>query len=151
MSFDKKRLKTTFLMTLQANIYPRYEMDVLIIGKNSSIFINMDAVMKAELKLKLEKLIEQYIDDIRGMEDMTQPVKPENSLGRISRMDAINTKGLLESSLRNKRNKLNKLRLALQKIDEPSFGLCDNCDKPIQEGRLMFLPESTKCIRCASR
>lgn len=111
----------------------------------------MDAKTKKVLKAKLEKLIEQYIDDVRGMEEMTQPVKPENSLGRISRMDAINTKGLLESSLRNKRNKLNKLRLALQQIDEPSFGICDNCHKPIQEGRLMFLPESTKCIRCAAR
>jgi len=75
----------------------------------------MDAAKKEELKAKLEELIEQYIDDVRGMEE------------------------------------LNKLRLALQKIDEPSFGICDNCDKPIQEGRLMFLPESTRCIRCAGR
>lgn len=111
----------------------------------------MDTKQKEALKNKLEQLIEQYIDDIRGMEEMTQPVKPENSLGRISRMDAINNKAVLDSSLRNKRNKLNKLRLALQQIDEPSFGMCENCDKPIQEGRLMFLPESTKCIRCASR
>ena len=112
---------------------------------------DMDAKQKELLKAKLEKLIEQYIVDVADLEDLTQPVKPENSLGRISRMDAINTKGVLESSLRNKRNKLNKLRVALQQIDEPGFGICDNCDKPIQEGRLMFLPESTKCIRCASR
>jgi len=111
----------------------------------------MDTEQKAKLKTKLEKLIEKYIDDIKGLEDLTQPVKPENSLGRISRMDAINNKAVLDSSLRNKRNKLNKLRLALQQIDGPNFGICDNCDKPIQEGRLMFLPESTKCIRCASR
>lgn len=111
----------------------------------------MDAKQRDLLKSKIEEQIIQYLDDIRGMEEMTQPVKPENSLGRISRMDAINTKGVLESSLRNKRNKLNKLRVALQKIDEPNFGICENCDKPIQEGRLMFLPESTRCIRCASR
>lgn len=111
----------------------------------------MDPQQKEKLKVKLEKLIEQYIDDVRGMEEMTQPIKPENSLGRISRMDAINTKGVLESSLRNKRNKLNKLRLALQQIDEANFGICENCDKPIQEGRLMFLPESTRCIKCAGR
>lgn len=111
----------------------------------------MDAKQKKLLKTKIEEQIVQYLDDIRGMEEMTKPVKPENSLGRISRMDAINTKGVLESSLRNKRNKLNKLRVALQKIDDANFGICENCNKPIQEGRLMFLPESTKCIRCASR
>ena len=117
----------------------------------TAYFHKMETKQKVLLKAKIEQQIVQYLDDIRGMEEMTQPVKPENSLGRISRMDAINTKGVLESSLRNKRNKLNKLKVALQKINEPSFGICDNCDKPIQEGRLMFLPESTRCINCASR
>lgn len=111
----------------------------------------MDSKQREVLKAKIEEQIVQYLDDIRGMEDMTQPVKPENSLGRISRMDAINNKAVLESSLRNKRNKLNKLKVALLKIEDSDFGICHNCKKPIQEGRLMFLPESTKCIRCAGR
>lgn len=105
---------------------------------------------KEILKEKIKAMIEKYIEDVKETEKMTQPVKPENSLGRISRMDAINNKSVMEASLRSKVSKLNKLRLALQEIDNPGFGSCENCGKDIQQARLMFMPESTKCVKCAS-
>jgi len=104
---------------------------------------------KKELKQKIEELIIKYEHDITETEKMTEPVKPENSLGRISRMDAINNKSVMEASLRNKISKRNKLKFALTQIDKEGFGLCINCQKPINPKRLMFMPESTKCIRCA--
>jgi DnaK suppressor protein len=109
----------------------------------------MTADTKAELKAKIEALIIKYEEDIKETEKMTQPVKPENSLGRISRMDAINNKSVMEASLRNKISKRNKLKVALTKIDNPDFGLCTNCKKLINPKRLMFMPESSKCINCA--
>ncbi len=105
---------------------------------------------KEELRQKIEALIIKYENDIAETEKMVQPVKPENSLGRISRMDAINNKSVMEASLRNKVSKRNKLKFALTQIDNEGFGLCQNCKKPINPKRLMFMPESTKCIRCAS-
>ncbi len=109
----------------------------------------MTSETKAELKAKIEALIIKYEEDIKETEKMTQPVKPENSLGRISRMDAINNKSVMEASLRNKISKRNKLKVALTKIDNPDFGLCTNCKKLINPKRLMFMPESSKCIKCA--
>lgn len=106
---------------------------------------------KNKIKEKIEALLIKSKSDIIDMERMTEPVKPENSLGRISRMDAIQNKGIMESNLRNKKKKLSKLKLALSKLDSPSFGICDTCERPIQEARLIFMPESTKCIHCASR
>ena len=111
----------------------------------------MNLEQKNALRVKIGELIAKYEVDVKDMEEMTKPIKPENSLGRISRMDAINTKGVLEVSLRNKRSKLNKLKVAFQKIDEDDFGECASCGNAIQEGRLLFMPESTKCIKCASR
>jgi len=75
----------------------------------------------------------------------------ENSIGRISRMDAINNKSVADAAMRNKKAKLTKLRVAVVKVDEEGFGSCIMCDHPIQAMRLMFMPESTKCVRCASR
>jgi len=106
---------------------------------------------KTVLKKKIKKLISQYESDLKSVEDMTQPVKPENSLGRISRMDAINNKSVMEVTLRNTKSKLNKLKIALKNLDDPSFGKCASCKNDIQEGRLLFMPESSKCVRCASR
>ncbi len=106
---------------------------------------------KQKLKEKIIELIDKYELDIKETEEMTKPISPENSIGRVSRMDAINNKSVMEASLRNKISKRNKLKLALSKIDSDGFGICVACKNPINPARLMYMPESSKCIRCADR
>lgn len=43
---------------------------------------------------------------------------------------------------------LTKIDHALAKIDEGSFGICEECDEPIHPKRLEARPETTLCIRC---
>ena len=38
---------------------------------------------------------------------------------------------------------------ALAKLEDGSYGTCDNCGKPILPARLRVAPESTRCIDCA--
>ncbi len=114
-------------------------------------FLLMNPARRSELKQKILELITKYEHDIIETEKMTQPIKPENSLGRISRMDAINNKSVMEASLRNKISKRNKLKVALAKVDQEGFGSCNHCQKLINPKRLMFMPESTRCINCADR
>lgn len=109
----------------------------------------MTEAQKSDLKEKIEKKIEEMEDEIIRLEDMTQPISPENSLGRVSRMDAINNKSVAEASLRSVRRRLDKLKDAITKIDEVGFGDCIRCKRPIPMARLMFMPESNKCVRCA--
>jgi DnaK suppressor protein len=111
----------------------------------------MEQSEKEALLAIIKEKVEQAIKEIEHLEEMTQPIAPENSLGRISRMDAINNKSVAEAALRSSRKKLNKLRLALAKIDEPGFGTCKLCKGPIPKARLMFMPESTRCVKCADR
>jgi RNA polymerase-binding transcription factor len=42
-----------------------------------------------------------------------------------------------------------KLKRALGKLDEGSYGRCDRCGGPIAPGRLEAAPESALCIDCA--
>src|SRR5215213_6461747 len=44
-----------------------------------------------------------------------------------------------------------KLRRALAKLDEGSYGHCDSCGGPIAPGRLQVAPDSTLCIDCAHK
>ncbi len=106
---------------------------------------------RQSLSQQIHELIQSTQSEISKLEEVTQPVKPENSLGRVSRMDAINNKSVMEASLRSKREKLSKLELALKKIDQADFGNCTRCASQIQPARLMLLPESDLCIRCAAR
>lgn len=106
---------------------------------------------KEELKSKILMEIEKTNQKILDLEDMTKPISPENSLGRITRMDAINNKSVSEAALRTTQKKLTKLKMSLSKLDKPDFGICANCKQPIQEARLLFMPESSTCVRCAGR
>ncbi|MGB0918127.1 MAG: TraR/DksA family transcriptional regulator [Flavobacteriales bacterium] len=101
-----------------------------------------------QLKLKIEQSITDTERDISELEELTKPIAPENAIGRISRMDAINNKSINDSALRQARNKLDKLQLAEQKFNEPEFGICIKCRGPIPMGRLLLMPESLKCVRC---
>ncbi|GAB5550915.1 MAG: TraR/DksA family transcriptional regulator [Saprospiraceae bacterium] len=106
---------------------------------------------RGQLKIKILEFIQLTEEKIRHLELATQPITPENSIGRISRMDAINNKSVAESALRSAQKKLSNLKVALHKIEDPSFGNCTRCGKAIQSGRLMFMPQSSRCIRCADR
>lgn len=43
---------------------------------------------------------------------------------------------------------LAKLNLALRKMDEGTFGICAECEEPINKKRLEARPETQLCIRC---
>jgi RNA polymerase-binding transcription factor len=43
---------------------------------------------------------------------------------------------------------LSKLELALRKIDDGTFGVCIQCEEPINKKRLEARPETQLCIRC---
>lgn len=43
---------------------------------------------------------------------------------------------------------LNYLDLALQRINDSSFGVCFECDKLISKDRIKEVPHATKCFDC---
>lgn len=104
---------------------------------------------KAKIKGQIYIEIEKTQFSIESLVELTQPISPENSIGRISRMDAINNKSVNEASLRQAKIKLDKLEKAAKKIDEKDFGICIRCGQPIPIGRIMLIPEADKCVKCA--
>lgn len=91
---------------------------------------------------KTEKAITDY-------KELTKPISPNNAIGRVSRMDAINNRSVNELSLRQSETKLTNLIRALAKVDDNDFGICLKCEKPIPVGRILIRPESFLCVNCA--
>ena len=60
----------------------------------------------------------------------------------VSRRNEIGIGTSLESSLE-------RVDRALAKIEDGTYGECDNCGEPILPARLAAMPESTRCIACA--
>ena len=46
------------------------------------------------------------------------------------------------------RQEMAKVEHALDKIEKGTYGLCDNCGKPIDPQRLEALPQATVCMNC---
>lgn len=46
------------------------------------------------------------------------------------------------------RRMVTKIREALARIDDGSFGICDSCGESISEKRLLARPVTTLCIEC---
>jgi len=47
---------------------------------------------KKALQLKISNKLESLREEIKELRIIAKPIAPENSIGRISRMDAINNK-----------------------------------------------------------
>ncbi|MCP4122241.1 MAG: hypothetical protein GY751_10850 [Bacteroidetes bacterium] len=111
----------------------------------------MDADILTLVKAKVEKKIKNIKWDINHLEEQTKPIPPENSIGRVTRMDAINTKSVNEATLRQSKLKLGRLEHALHRIEigDATFGQCTTCSKSIPLPRLLLMPESDKCVNCA--
>ena len=88
-------------------------------------------------------------DELNVLTEMTRPISPDNAIGRISRMDAINNKTINDAALRSQQKKLQKLERALERMDDKNFGKCIRCGEEIPFGRLKFMPHTTKCVKCA--
>ncbi len=104
---------------------------------------------KENIQVKINEEITKTQQSIDDLNEQVKPISPENAIGRISRMDAINNKSVVEASLRQNIDKLNKLKVALSSINKPDFGICVCCKKPIPLGRIMLMPQSNRCVECA--
>ena len=109
----------------------------------------MDEIELKKIETKISKEIQKTIQAINEYKEQAKPIAPENAIGRVSRMDAINNKSVVESALRHSEDRLKKLKMIGKKIYNEDFGLCIRCKTQIPVERLMIIPESTKCVNCA--
>ena len=109
----------------------------------------LDTDKKDKLKDHINKKIEGLKKDIASYKQLSQPVSPDNAIGRLTRMEAINSKSINEAALNRAKQVLSKMERSLMKINDPDFGLCRECEEPIPYARLMIVPESDLCVQCA--
>tara|TARA_B100000497_G_C7639312_1_gene384287 strand:- start:266 stop:601 length:336 start_codon:yes stop_codon:yes gene_type:complete len=111
--------------------------------------------MTTQQRNKIQKAIEEALlethTDIKTLKDLTKPISPENAIGRVSRMDAINNKSVNEAALRSSIDKLAQLQSALVRVHEENFGICIRCGQEIPFKRIFLIPQSNRCVHCAGR
>ena len=83
--------------------------------------------------------------------DATKVVElDQSSVGRLSRMDAMQAQAMSLELKRRRELELQKINAALVRIDSGDYGYCVACDEEISVGRLEFDPAVPLCLDCAS-
>ena len=99
-----------------------------------------------------ERILDRSVEvevRIEQLRDATQPIAPDKGLGRLTRLEAMQDKGINEAALQRLRDESTRLHNALVNILRPDFGKCGNCGQEIAIERLNALPASTLCMDCA--
>ena len=109
----------------------------------------MTSAQKEEVKRKVRSELERLTKDVATLEEITRPVGTED-MDDITRMDSIVNKSVNDAALAAARTRLAGLEYALKRIDDPEFGYCIDCGEEIGFARLLAMPETVRCIGCAS-
>jgi DnaK suppressor protein len=104
-----------------------------------------------EVKKAIDKKVEELKVLVENLREATKPMGLDNAVGRLSRMDYINNKTIDEASLRKAEGSLLALERWLSLYGTERFGKCSRCGTDINVNRLLFMPESSRCIRCAGK
>lgn len=92
-------------------------------------------------------------DEIRAIGDAAaQDLKPveldHTSVGRVSRVDAMQLQQMSQAAARRRQQLLVKIEGALRRLESGRFGLCFLCGIEIDLRRLNADPTITRCREC---
>jgi len=73
----------------------------------------------------------------------------QQSVGRLSRMDAMQAQAMAKANERQRRVELSRIEAALRRIEEDEYGYCQKCGEEIAPERLRVDPAASFCVECA--
>lgn len=95
-------------------------------------------------RAELKALAETTADDRKPVE------LDQQSVGRLSRMDALQGQAMALETGRRRDAELVRIDAALKRMDSGDYGYCVTCDEEIAPKRLELDPAIQTCIDCAA-
>jgi DnaK suppressor protein len=98
---------------------------------------------KKWLNQKLDELLDEVNRTVNGMTDPSEkfPDPTDRATAESERNFTLR--------IRDRERKLiGKIKEALEKIENGTYGICEECEEWIAEGRLVARPVTTLCIEC---
>lgn len=74
----------------------------------------------------------------------------QQSVGRLSRMDAMQQQEMAQAEARRRTSDIARIEMALKRIEQGEYGWCAECGEPIAFRRLEIDPAAALCIGCAT-
>ena len=96
--------------------------------------------------LQLEKNLSQQMEINRDAASIV--ALDQTSVGRVSRMEAIQQQSIALSTRRKTCLRLKRVQAALRALADNGYGFCGQCNELITFERLLARPEANLCISC---
>ena len=110
----------------------------------------MTEAKRKELQQQLQNLETEINDSLESSDDTTNPISPDSSIGRLTRLDALQSQQMSFEARRRLKKRLKNVQKALQLMEDGKYGICMKCQDEIPVGRLESMPEARVCVDCAS-
>lgn len=96
------------------------------------------------------RMAELDAEDEAGQAGQATVELDQQSVGRLSRMDALQNQAMAKATGARRKTERARLKAALARMDEGEYGYCEECGEAIAAGRLRLDPAATRCVDCAS-
>ena len=101
----------------------------------------------AELQ-RSKRLLQNLLRQMEQPQHKRDEIAVENAPDSIDRVQRATERELTIRQIESDFNRLQNIRLALQRIDDGSYGTCLRCDGAISIKRLNILPWAAHCVKC---
>jgi len=107
----------------------------------------MNEKQKKHFRKKLEEMSQEILSEAeKTLTEMTD--QSENYPDPADRATAESNRNF-ELRIRDRERKLlSKIREAVERIDEDTYGICESCEESIGTKRLEARPVTTLCVKC---
>jgi DnaK suppressor protein len=104
----------------------------------------------SHIKQKLLLLRDALMQIEQSGNEAAQTVElDQSSVGRLSRMDALQNQAMAKDSQQRRMIQKQRIDSALERIDNNTYGSCVRCEEDIHPRRLAIDPTTLLCIDCA--
>lgn len=110
--------------------------------------------MDTEFLDRIKTVIEDRLAALAQASDDTVEARAvvtldQQSVGRLSRMDALQQQAMAKATEARRATEIARLRAALRQLQQGEFGYCVDCGEEIGTERLLRAPTAPKCLSCA--
>lgn len=110
----------------------------------------MNELQKEQRRRLLDMRLELERQAADGAAAASTVMLDQTAVGRLSRMDAMQSQAMSEQAQRSRTARLVSIEAALLRLEAGGYGDCQDCGELIAPGRLEIDPLAVLCIACAS-
>lgn len=99
--------------------------------------------------LERRNVLTREIDDLIQRHRTDQRTQREQSVADTGDMSLQDSTGEQQISILEVRNRMrNQIDEALRRLNEGTYGICEDCGRPISPERLKAVPFARRCVEC---